>query len=112
MFKYIHDQENKTVYKVPNNPTVHEVRDKKGKLTSWSIHMEVDITRADNVLRANQWKHPTSSYPRQHFDNRYDRDEAIHYFKLNNEPDGTEISEADYTVLQRAYEATARMNRD
>ena len=48
MYKYIHDIENRIVYRHPEEPNVQEEKDRKGNRIGWWISMTVDITKAEN----------------------------------------------------------------
>ena len=109
MYKYRHDIANRTVYRFPSEPTVLEQRDKKGNRTGWSVKMAIDITRADNKLNGSQWKHATSAYPSQQFDPHYKtKAEVVSYFLMRHAPDGGEITEEQYELVQANYEHFAR----
>lgn len=108
MYKYIHDAQNRVVYKIPNEPTVIDQNDKHGKRTGWSVNMEILITRADNRLNSHRWQHPISAYPSQSFDAHHTKEEVISHFLMSHEPDGDDISLEQYTALQAQYEAIAR----
>ena len=106
-----HDAENRIVYRIPDEPTIHEQRDRRQRLIGWSVSMSYDITRADNVLVGSQWKHPVMGCPNQHFDNRYNRQQVISYFKMHHNPKGVEIDEETYRFLKAQYETQALQNR-
>lgn len=108
MYKYIHDRENRIVYKHPEKPNVQEEKDRKGNRTGWWISMTVDITKAENKLHNNQWDYPTSAYPRQHLHVQYPKEIAISYFMINHAPPGEEISQSEYEKLHKKYDAEAR----
>jgi hypothetical protein len=108
MFKFVHDEANKIVYRYPTEPAVEETTGRGSrKRIGWSVHMEMSITRADNRLHGNQWEKPTSVLIRQSFDANHTRDQVISYFHMHHAPDGIEISEEAYVSLQAAYEAEA-----
>lgn len=112
MFKFVHDEANKIVYRYPTEPTVIETTSGRNKKRiGWNVHMEMSITRADNSLNGHRWDKPTSEHVRQSFDAHYTRDQVISYFHMHHAPDGDEISEDVYVSLQAAYEAEARARR-
>ena len=108
MYKYIHDIENRIVYRHPEEPNVQEEKDRKGNRTGWWISMTVDITKAENKLHNNQWDYPTSAYPRQHLHVQYPKEIAIYHFMNNHAPRGAEILQAEYEKLHTEYDAEAR----
>jgi hypothetical protein len=108
MHKYIHDAMARVVYEIPHEPTVIDQKDNRGRRVSWSVSMEIRITRADNKLNGNRWEHATSAYPTQSFDAHYTKEEVISYFLMHHEPTGESISREQYMELQAQYEAIAR----
>jgi hypothetical protein len=111
IYVYYHDAENRIVYCVPDEPIIHEQRDSRQRLVGRSVSMNYDITRADNVLVGSQWKHPVMGCPNQYFDNRYNRQQVISYFKIHHNPKGVEIDEERYRLLKAQYETQALQNR-
>lgn len=110
-FKHKHHAGNEVVYRFPINPKVSEQRDRKGERINWSVRMEIEITRADNRLINNRWEYPVASFPEQHLDARYSREQVISYFHMHHSPHGDEISEDAYKVLKQEYEAKARSRK-
>lgn len=111
-YKYIHDAENRVVFRFPINPTVSEQKDNKGRRISWSVQMEIEITRADNRLVNNRWEHPIASFPQQHFEaQRYSQERVISYFHMHHDPRGEELSEDAYSSLKQEYETMARRRK-
>lgn len=110
-FIYLHDAENKSVYRVPAEPKVVEQKDRKQRLVGWLVSMTYEITRADNVLVGSQWKHPILGCPNQLFEHRYNREQAISYFHMHHNPSGVEIDEETYYILKTQYETLALQNR-
>lgn len=108
MYKYIHDAAARTVYQIPSEPTIIEEKNKRGKRVSWSANMKILITRADNKLNGNRWKHATSSYPTQSFHAHYTKENVVSYFLMHHAPNGEFISPEQYAELQSQYEAIAR----
>lgn len=110
MYKYRHSKDNKTVYRYPIELTITEETGKHGKRIGWAVCMQIDITRADNVINITQWKYPTSDYPIQHFSAHYERSQIISYFFKNHEPSGDDITQSEYDQLKDKYEDVARKN--
>jgi hypothetical protein len=108
MYKYLHDQSARTVYKFPAEPEITEQTDKRGSLTGWRITMSCEITRADNWLENGRWKYATSDYPVHNSDSRYTREQAVSFFRMRHEPRGEEISAEGYERLHREYENEAK----
>lgn len=103
-YRYVHDEEKKTVYRFPCKPQVTEQRVGRGKKKIWHyVRMQIDVDRADNVLTGNQWLYPTSEYPNFTYDDRYDAEDAAHYFMRNYTPVGNEISAEQYDELLKCY---------
>lgn len=104
-FQYIHDAEKQTVYRFPLRPQVmaQPMGSTKRKRICHYVRMEISITRADNELTGNRWKYPTSNYPSFTYDDRYDADEAEHYFMLHYAPRGATISREEYELLATQY---------
>lgn len=108
MYEYRHDIAARTVYKFPSQPNVTKTKDKRGRHAGWHVSMEIQITRAENKLRGNQWEHATSAYPSQHFTERDTREAAVSYFRMNHAPEGDAITADEYDFLKRQYDAIAR----
>jgi hypothetical protein len=104
MYKYRHSKDSKTVYRYPKELIITEQRNKQGKRIGWEVGMQIDITRADNILNRNQWKYPTSDYPTQQFDAHYQRPQVISYFLMRHEPSGDDITQPEYDLLRKKYE--------
>jgi hypothetical protein len=49
-YQYIHDEGAKTIYKFPKIPRISSKRDRNGNVITFSASMEIEITRADNVI--------------------------------------------------------------
>ncbi len=110
MYKYLHDQDARTVFRVPMEPQVNQQM-RRGKPVGWHVSMEFSITRGDNFMEGSQWKYPTSAYPVQHLDAHYTREQAVSYFRMHHEPRGSEISEGEYKLLHEKYENEAKSRR-
>lgn len=114
-YKYLHDEALSAVYCFPEQPTIRDKRDKHNNIITWTVSMEVEITRADNILvETNTWKYRTSDYPTQMFENignRYTHDIVISLFYRNHAPKGKEINEDTYIKLKDEYAKMARKNR-
>jgi hypothetical protein len=82
----------------------------RGKRAGWNVYMEVTITCANNRFLNNRWEKDVVNFPRQFFDTRYSREEALAYFHSNNDPRGEEIDQELYQRLQKQYENEARNN--
>lgn len=108
MYRYVHDEERRIVYKFRAEPDVSEKTDRRGRRTDWYVRLEIEITRADNKLLRNQWQHRTSDYPDQYLGAQYTREQAVSYFMSRHTPKGAEIDESEYDRLQAEYEAEAR----
>ena len=105
---YYHDQDERTVYAVPSEPTV--VLNKSG----WHIWTQWEVTRADNVLlcKSNRWKCPLREYVQDWYDNLKDTEaEAIRWFMLNHQPPGVGIDAGTYLRLKQQYESEAEGNQ-
>jgi hypothetical protein len=112
-YKYYHNSETQTVYRVPTQPNVTEERDSKTrKLIGWTISMSIVLTRADNTLINNHWKYSCGEHPEQFFPARYNLDSAISYFYDRHTPRGDEIDQVKYQALTAEYETKARNNHD
>lgn len=110
-YKYFHDPQNRTVYRV-DEPSITENKDRRGQRRSWYIRTEVHITRADNVLTGSQWKYKVFDPRGKYFNRKYSREDVIEYFMSRVYPQNClEISSEEYEVLQRQYETDARNNR-
>ncbi len=104
LYKYVHDEENRRVFRFPSSPEVTVQRVGRNKKTIWHyVRMRIDITRADNVLTHNQWLYPTMELPNFTCDDRYGADEAAYYFMRNYSPRGVEINEEQYKNLSKFY---------
>lgn len=110
-YRFFHDIESNTVFRVPFEPDVLELRDTKGRLVGWKVSASIDVTRADNVLVNNRWKHRVLDPRQQTFEARYNRNEVVSFFQLRNLPKGTEIDEQAYLALQAEYQRRAEQNR-
>ena len=106
-YQYVHDSENKRVFRFPRRPDVMPQQIAKRKVYH-TVRMKVDIVRADNILTGHQWLHPTSDYPSFTYDDRYDEDEAIHYFMRNFAPRGIEITRDEFEALSAQYGKTLK----
>lgn len=105
-YKYIHDATAKIVYRFPKVPEISSKQDRKGHIITYTASMEVEITRADNVLRNSQWKYPVREYPKQHFENianRYNEELVSSYFHQHHDPHGEVIDEKQYEELRKKY---------
>lgn len=103
-FKYVHDEANKRVYKIPTSPTVTERRQGRGsKLVGRDVRMNVEVVRADNLLVGNQWKYPTLEPLHQFLESKYSEDEAVYYFTRNHEPRGVKITREQFDALAKQY---------
>ena len=116
-FKYFHDEALEIVYRIPTQPQIYEKFDKHRRtIITWTVSMEIEITRSDNVLMGNNtWKYAVSDYPEQHFENignRYDEERVISYFYRNHAPKALEIDKDTYTALRKNYENKARKNKN
>lgn len=109
-FRFLHDIEQRTVYKIPSELSITEQKNSRGKRTGWHATAQIEITRADNVLRA-RWKYPVRSHPIEHYDARYERFQLTSFFWMHNEPSGESISEEEYESLRERYDRLARQNR-
>lgn len=107
MYEYLHDVTNQTVYQVPTHPEISEKRDRRGKRTGWTVTMQILITRADNKLNGNQWEHPTSSYPLQHFSAHHEKEQVVSSFLIRHMPAGKRITHEEYVELHAAYQRIA-----
>ena len=108
MYTYVHDLDGLSVYQL-STARVTDETDKRGRVTGWTVSMEVLISRADNSLTRGQWLHPTSSYPSQHFPaTQHTREHTVPYFMRHHTPAGIEITAEEYRTLQTAYDAAAR----
>ena len=110
MYNYLHDQNARTVYRLPAEPLVIE-QTKRGKRMGWRVTSECRITRADNWLQNGRWKYPTSDCPVQHLDARYTKEQALSYFRMHHEPRGEEIGADEYARLHLQYEIEAKSRR-
>jgi hypothetical protein len=108
-YKYIHNSQEKQVFRMPSVPNVDRA-EKSGKLIGWDVRMEIDVTRADNILNGSQWKYPIKNFPKQHFDNRYTEQQVISHFLNRNTPAGIEIKKEEYIAIKEAYEIDAKSN--
>jgi len=110
-FKYFHDTEKQTVYRMLTQAIIIEQRDTRNKKNSgWSLRMQIELTRADNSLVNNHWKYPCGEFPQQYFDARYSKESALAYFYERYTPRCQEIDCATYRTLMIEYEAKARAN--
>lgn len=110
MYRYIHDNAARTIYRFPSEPQVVEQKN-RGKRVGWRITMDYIITRADNWLEGGSWQFPTSAHSIQHLDAHYTRDLALSYFGLHHEPKGEAISIKEYERLHAEYTAEASSRR-
>lgn len=108
-YRYIHDEANSVVYRVPKVPEVIENK-RKGKIYSWTLHCVVDVTRADNIQERHGWRYQVRMHLRQYYDSSYSKEDAISYF-LGHTPPGTEIDEDTYNVLRQKYYNLAISNK-
>mgnify|MGYP006286741161 CR=1 FL=1 len=104
-YRYFHNSETQTVYRIPMHPNVDEERDKKTKrIICWLVKMEISLTRADNVLVNNHWKYPWNEYPQQKFEAlRYTKELAISYSYERHTPKCEEINQETYQSLAIEY---------
>lgn len=114
MYSFFHDPKARIVYRCRTEPEVTERR-YRGKISGWSVRLDIDVTRADNWLEApNQWHFPTRDPREQPFDYpRYSREQAVSFFRQRHSPsqwDTIEIDEPTYKVLAAEYEALALKN--
>ena len=111
MYKYFHDADKRIVYKIPERPSVIDMKDDNtGRRNSWFVDMEVHITRADNKMVNGRWQHNVFLHPSHSYEPNEKRDDAEFYFLQSNRPKGVEILEAEYEWLHIEYEAEARFN--
>jgi len=116
-FQYFHDEAFGIVYRIPKQPQIYEKLDKYSQtIIAWTVRMEIEITRTDNVLLDNNtWKYAVSEYPEQHFENignRYNEERVISYFYRRHAPKALEIGEDRYMALRKKYENIARKNKN
>lgn len=111
-FKFYHDLAGKSVFRMQSPPTVVEKTGKAGKRIGWTVQAEIEITRADNVLLANnQWKYRICAFPQQHFDGKDDRRSVVASFQTQHVPNFPEIDQETYNRLREKYEQEAKGNK-
>ena len=105
--RYYHDQGKRTVYAVPDTPTIHEKKSRKGDVIEYSVWTQIDVTRADNWAVNGQWHYPVREFPRQTFDGKEGRDSSERYFRVAHDPKCEEIDRETYEELRAQYEEEA-----
>ncbi len=111
MYTYVHDLSARTVYKFIA-PKIRDETDNRRRVTGWSFSLDIQVTRADNLLQAGTWLHPTGNNPTQSFDkSRYSREIALSYFRQLHEPKGVVIDENAYALLYAEYDGMARSKK-
>lgn len=101
--RYIHDTENRILYRFPASPEIEEQTDRRGQRTGWAVRMEIVMTRAQNRLVDGRLEHASSEYPEQHFLRHYERAQALSFFNGRHTPKGNEISQSEYERLLSEY---------
>lgn len=110
-YKYIHNSQDKQVFRMPLTPSVDRKTDNKGRHTGWYVRMEMDVTRADNVLNGSQWTYPIKERRDQYFDGqRYTEQQVIDSFLARSKPDGVEVEKEEYIEIKESYENEAKSN--
>jgi hypothetical protein len=103
-YKYFHDEKKQTVYRMPMTP---DVFDSTGE---WSIHLQIDISRADNVMVGNHWKYPWGEPHQQTLSSKYTKEQAISFFYDRATPKCEEIDEESYKKLSAKYSSISESN--
>lgn len=99
---YIHDQSNKTIYRIHMPPSVTE-RAIKGRNTGWFLRLDFDIVRDDNRMDGASALFNVREIKTQEFGPGYSKEDAISYFLARHSPKGIEISSEEYTELEKQY---------
>ena len=115
MYRYFHDSENSTVYRVPLDANVSEQKDRpNGGVKAYVVSVTVDVTRSDNYRKDGLWVHPVRIEWKQQFENignRYNREQAIENFTNNYTSAYSEIEQVQYTDLESLYSSNAKNNK-
>ncbi|TSA40438.1 MAG: hypothetical protein D4R63_06090 [Methylococcaceae bacterium] len=111
-YRYFHNSETETVYRIPTQPNVDEQLDQKTKkIIRWLVRMEISLTRADNIFVSGHWKYPWNEYPQEKFEAiQYTKELAISYFYERYTPKGEEINQETYQSLTTKYKIRNRAN--
>jgi hypothetical protein len=113
-YRYFHDEEARTVYRMPEQPNVYpktQGNGKKPKVIGWTCSTQIDNVRADNRLDGHRWLYPLFSIQQEFYAAvQHSEDDARHYFMLSHSPDGREISHEDYERLARQYQPERRQH--
>lgn len=104
---YIHDESQRILYEIRDEPTVTERRDKSGKRIDWVAHMELHIIRPDNLIVGGRWKYPITTNLQEHYDPRDSREQVASFFKTNNIPHGSTITDEEFIKLKAQYQGRA-----
>jgi hypothetical protein len=108
-YRYFHDAEARTVYRLPTEPRVYpktKGNGPKAEVIGWTVSMEIEIVRADNKLDGNRWLYPTSDFRQETYAAvQHSREDAVYYFKRSNRPKNDEISREEYEKLAESYQS-------
>lgn len=108
MDKYVHDINARIVYRFPDKPSVSKQLDNQGRHVGWCVTMEIRVTQADNWLKNDgHWSRPVSKNPSEHYFLPDTEVQALAFFLMNHEPDGTIIDSDEYDQLHQTYQSEA-----